>query len=475
MLKFWKEIIFFSIIATVYFYCTAPGYTWSNLDNDCFNFVYAAKFFGTPHVPGYPSYVLPSILAIRFPWGMDGWKMAFFMSSIPALLSCIFIFLAVKKQTTNKWSPYIASISLAGCNLFMSQSVIIDVYSFCIMAITASYLAYVYKKEKTLAILLGFVIGTHPILFPVGIAMGIMGVRKRYWWIPFVIAIPLYVYCLAQNPAYGPFVPSAFGQFFTQCGDIMLSDLPNRLRDTVILLCCGFGLAIIPAFLYLKNFNKTWLLWLGLLLPATYWMFNATEVTMVHLLLGFPFIAIAAGLGMDQVKIKPIFIFAVSFILLIIMPFFYAVGRTCDENLGAQSFYDQLKTIKDGHAFTNVIRIDNTDRIGLDERCSIALWIIDKESKKNIIDLSVDKYMSLDENGEKYRQELRDDYGVSTPVFAMLIVNSEQFTSLPMKESPMYSVALAFAESNPNLDVYYSTIPEDRPMERILTKVVVNE
>lgn len=472
MLKYWKEILFFSVIAAVYGYCAAPGYTWSNLDNDCFNFIYAAKFVGTPHLPGYPSYVLPSILAIRFPWGMDGWKMAFFMSAIPSILSSIFIFLAVKKQTLNKWSPFVAAIAFAGCNVILSQSVIIDVYAFSVMLITAMYLAYVYRKEKTIAIISGFVAGCHPILIPPAIAMGIMGVRKRYWWIPIVIATGLYAYCFTHNDAFSPNVSSFPQAILIQCGNAMLGDIPNRLQDTLILLCCGFGLTIIPAFLYLKDFNKTWLLWLGLLLPATYWMFNSTEVTFVHLMMGFPFIAIAAGLGMDKVKIKPIFIFAVSFILLIIMPCFYAIGRTCDEGLGAQTFYDSLREIKNGHIVTDIIRLDYSNKMGQDERVSIALWIIDREESKDIIDVSSARYMSLSDYGDQYRAKLRDEHDLNTPVFVVLVFGlGSDFSNVPMERTPIYRMAKSLSDANMNLDVYYSTVPSDRPMERKLIKV----
>ena len=164
--KYWKEILFFGVIGAVYSICTTPAYTWACLDNDLFNFVWAAKFVATPHLPGYPLKTLLDILFIRIPLGTEGWRLAWFGSTVPSIISCILVFLIVRKLTINRWSPYVASASLAGCGAFFAQSIIPEEYAFSIVCMLATYWVFVSRKEKTTALLAGLAAGTHPFVFP---------------------------------------------------------------------------------------------------------------------------------------------------------------------------------------------------------------------------------------------------------------------------------------------------------------------
>jgi hypothetical protein len=131
-----------------------------------------------------------------------------------------------------------------------------------------------------------------------------------------------------------------------------------------------------------------------------------------------------------------------------------------------------LREIKNGHIVTDAIRLDYTNKIGQDERVSIALWIIDREEKRDIIDVSSARYMSLSDYGEEYREKLREEHNLNTPVFAVLVLGSgSDMSNVPMKETPIYRMAQSLSDANRNIDVYYSIVPADRPMERKLIKV----
>lgn len=469
--KYWKEILFFSIIATVYTICTSPGFTWSCMDNDVFNFVWAAKFVATPHLPGYPLKTLFDVLSIRIPIGMEGWRLAWFGSTVPAIISCVLVFAIVRKLTDNKWSSYVASVSLAGCGAFFSQAIIPEVYVFTIMCMLAAYLAFVSKKEKMVALLAGLTAGVHPFAFPSVFFMVFFGVRKRWWWIPVLISIGLYSYCILRNEAYVPYFPFAADKVWIDFGGLSVGQFIYRLRDTAILLCVGFGLSLIPAFMFLKDIRRSWMMWLSMIIPISYWMTTNVEVTYVHFLIALPWVAISAGLGLDRIKIKPALIFGVSSVLLLIMPFSYDIGNTMDKNLSAQSFYDSLENIPDGSIVMNMVYVEKTGDAAIDERSDIAILVFNREERKRLISLNMAKYLSLGEEGDEYRKLLRDEYDINTPIAMVLTVNSSSSSSIDFKAAPLLSIMKMIAEENPDRKVYYSSVTEENPMDRQLAEL----
>ena len=447
--------MFFGLILGIYSVCTNPGFSWSCMDNDCFNFAYAARYGTTETYPGYPLYCMLAVLVSRIPLGSEAWRLGWFLSTIPAVIDCILIFLIVEKQTINRWSPWVASAALAGSNIFLAQSIVIKVYPFCIMFILATYLAYLSKKEKTLAVWAGLTACTHPLLLPAAGMMGITGVRKRWWWIPVAIVIPLFLYCIIRTPSFIPFFPTSFSKVVSDCGNLPLESLPERLRDTGILLCCGLGLSLIPAFAYLKDFRRSWLLWGSMVLPFTYWIFNMTEITYVHFLFCFPFLAIAAGLGLDEVKIKPLLIFSVSIILLLLMPFCYDIGNNMDKSLSAQKFYEELQQLPDKTVISDVFLYEN-DKIGLDGKINNLVYWMNKKDGRNLFFLDSLLYY----RNAGYRKVF-EDQGWTTP-------EDLKWTAVVAPyEAPLYVICV-LAKANPDVKFYYMRIPEDECMTRIL-------
>jgi hypothetical protein len=430
--------------------------------------VHAAKFAGTPHVPGYPLQTIISLAVINIPLGAEGWRLAWFLSAIPALISCILIFIIVRKLTDNRWSPWIASIALVGNNVFLAQSIVPEIYIFSIMMMLATYLAFISKKEIWTASLAGLTAGTHPFVFISVALMVFLGVKKRWWWIPVVICMGLYSYCVFRNDTFVGFTPYALELFWGDFGNLALSQFPARLRDTGIILCVGFGLSLIPASLFLADIKKAWLYWLFIIIPLFYWFTNNTEVVYVHFLLIFPWIAISAGLGLDKIKIKPVFVFGCSLLLLLAMPFFYDIGNNMDEDLSAQKFYDDLSAIPDGSIITDMIFVESSQTTGADERTMVAVWIHNKDNKRNLIDLNIARYLNYGELGDAYRADLKDK-GLNTPIFAILSINGKP--NLPLRDAPLYGFIREISRANPDRKFYYTLVPENKPMSRILTEL----
>ena len=465
--KYWKELLLFGVIATVYGVCTAPGYSWVGMDNDCFNFAYAALFQMTPHIPGYPVHTLITTATVQLPFGADGWKLAFFGSAIPSIITCILVFIVVRKQTTNKWAPYIAATSLAGCNVFLMQSIIAEVYATASLFLVATYTAFIFHKEKTTAILAGFAFGTHPFMIPGAALLVFLNVRKRYWAIPVAIGAGLYGYCFAVNSLFtANYIPITV-KLWRLFGSAPLWYFPTKLEHTSILLVCGFALALIPAIWYFKNLRRSWIVIGLMIVPVMFWLTRSTPASYVHFQIIFPFIAIAAGLGIEKIKIRPEPILAVSALLLLIMPAFYDIGRNLDEDLSAQAYYNGLSELPDDSVVFNYIVIEGDIDCGIDERCAVAMLVHNMDKGSHLIPIDIGKYVRLDDYGEAYRKALRDEVGLETPIFALLVYGDTSGVVLTLSDNHAH----ALADKNPDVEFYYNIIPVEKCMNRNLTRM----
>lgn len=465
--KHWKELLLFGTIATVYGICTAPGFSWVGMDNDCFNFAFAAMFQKTPHIPGYPVHTFITTATMLLPFGNEGWKIAFFGSAIPSIITCILVFIVVRKQTTNKWAPYIATVGLAGCNAFLMQSIIAEVYATASLFLVATYTAFVFDKEKTTAVLAGLTFGTHWLIAPGAAMLVFLSVRKRYWAIPVAIAVGLYSYCFAVNSLFlANYIPISTG-LWGLFGSAPLSYLPTKLGHTAVLLTCGFALTLIPAIWHLKSFRNAWILWGMMITPFMFWLTSSTPVSYVFFQMVFPIIAIAAGLGIAKIKLRPEPILAVSALLLLIMPAFFDIGRTLDGDLSAQKAFDDLANIPEGSVVLNLIIVEGNINCGIDERVSVATLVYSLHTGRKLIPIDLGKYVRLDDFGEAYRAQLRNQTGLKTPIFALFVWGD----TTQVTQTLTYRHAQALVKENPDVKFYYSIIPVDKCMNRELTRM----
>lgn len=466
-MRYWKLILLFGGILAIYTICCSPAFTWAGLDTDCFNFVHAAKFMKTPHAPGYPTWTLLAIVADRIPLGSEGWRLSFFMSVLPLLATCALVFLIVRKLTTSKWAPYVATLALAGCNAVLMQSIIPEVYAISMLCMTATFAAYVWRKEKLCATCTGLTAGTQVLLIPAAVLL-LWKCGRRYWYIPLSITVGLYSYIILSNPHYIGFMPFLTSYVWGQT-NMALSAIPERTRDFFILLCTGFGLALLPAILWLKDIKRSWVLWAISSIPVIFFFSTYTPVTYAHMVMAFPFLAVAAGLGIEKLKFHPAPVLIVSAILLAIMPFHYDIGNNLDRELSAQRFYEEMQGLPENSLVLNYVIIEEWDASGIDERVAVPTMILNELDGVERIPINLMAYTTLDWKGENYRKSLRE-LGLKTPIFAIGFLAREGVEEIdltkPAESSPYHQYALAIAQANPDRETHYFMIPKHNIMCR---------
>lgn len=431
LFKYWKELLFFGIISSVYIICTNPGASWFGLGCDIWDFLYAGRFVVPPHFPGFPVYALLNSAASQLSrLGVDNaWISALLLSTIPAIATCFLVFLIVRRLTNNEWSPYVSSISLAGSNAFLVQSTIPEVYSFSIFMLVLTFCMLIYKKYNWMAIFAGLCVGVHPFVLPAIFAMWIYDAefrKKWYLYVPFGL-IP-YLFLLFPNNELNfsinsvgasSYIMGALNENMRYWGGDSITNIPQKLLDVIAILTTSFGLTLIPMIYYLKDWKRSGLLIACAIVPFVYGI-TCIVMSSQHLIISYPFLAVAAGLGLSKIKIKPIFIFGFSLILLIILPLKFDVGNTVDKELSAQNMYEQISKIPDNSMVATYCRTPE-GKIAVGGREQVGIWYYNEIENKSIVTLNLYNYLNdIPTEGEtvgsQYRSWLSSKYSIDTPV-----------------------------------------------------------
>lgn len=161
MKKFWKEILFFSVITAYFCYGLSPDMTWLSIGADQINYVVAALYNAPAGLSGNPLYILLGSLFVRLP-GSAFWNLGL-LSALPAAGTCIVIFLTVKKFTTGKFAPYIAALVFASSFSVWAESVIAETYM--ITALASSLVIYFCftRHYYWMASMMAVGVGLHPL------------------------------------------------------------------------------------------------------------------------------------------------------------------------------------------------------------------------------------------------------------------------------------------------------------------------
>jgi len=484
--KYWKQIALFGIISAVYINCTTPGMTWSGFDCDLGDFLFAAKYGTIIHFPGFPVYGMLAWLAVRIPiGGSDSFRLAFFLSTIPAIITCVLVYLAVKKQTANKWAPYVGTLALAGANIFIMQSIIPEVYVFTALMVTASYTALVYGKFRIAAIFGGLTCAMHWMAAPAIIGFFLISkeFRRKWKYIILSFGIP-YIYTVIManaNPSYHLTNQSTVGLLQYAFGtlsdnmqwwlDLPIWQVPGKILTTIVLFCVAFGLSLIPMIKYLCDWRKSALLLVAIVIPLLYFFGCVAGLTIVHPVVCLPFLAIAAGLGIDNVRrISPKFICATSFVLLCLLPLNFDIGRTLDKNMSTESFYRSFDSVSDHDIVIDIGKLYNvTTNISLvGSREDTLLKLYNDNENRDIISIDIVAYCGIgrvynysDKETENYRNSLINDYNMSTP---FSVDASIGLTELYWKNVDL------IAKANPDRRVFYIMLFENDPFMRELVQ-----
>lgn len=95
---------------------------------DAGDFVAASCVGGVPHPPGFPLYAFFSRLLYFLPWNTPAWRVGL-LSSIPAGITVVLVFLIIWQISKNKTSALIGSLSLAFSYLFWLYAEVPEVFS----------------------------------------------------------------------------------------------------------------------------------------------------------------------------------------------------------------------------------------------------------------------------------------------------------------------------------------------------------
>jgi len=471
----WKHIVLFFGILGIYVICIQPDWSWAGYDCDAGDFWNTALYAQLSHFPGNPLFSMISWLAVRIPLGTEGWRLAFFLSTIPAVLICVIVFYVVKKQTEHRWAPYIGCLSVAGANIFLMQSVVVETYVFSALVAVSAYALIVHKRYTLAAIATGLMTGVHPFTLFVLIAIIVWSkeVRRRWrLWIPAAVLPYIWVITLGlTRPSFSVFTSTGGGMFqygvgslqenAQYWGSLALSDIPQKVVMIVVVFVGAFGLCLIP-MAYAVN-RKYAVVVAAAAVPVVYYMGNMMDLTVHHLALAVPFLGILAGLGMDRVRSLPAgLIVAPSLIFLVLLPFHYDLGNNLDENLSGAQFYRSLDDIEDG----SIIMTLNIYKDGMffSGRENTFVLIYNKNTGRSLIPVTQSYFsdqslLGYESVGQKYRQDLLDKYGIDTPW---------TYDEDKERQENMWDNMVILKAANPDHHVYYIRIPEENTLNRIL-------
>lgn len=451
------EFLLFGMVAAIYITCCTPDITWINVGCDSF-YYYSIAIHGVAWGP-HPMYAAWGQALTSIPIGTLSWRAAFFMSVLPAIITSIMIFYATRKQTDNKYAPYIGTLTFAGSAVVLSQSTVQEVYSLTTMFCFASYLACVYGRSIIAAVMYGLAFNTHflSVLF-MPIALMFWMPKKKY----ILLLTPFMAAPFILNNIFGVYNLASYWLMLP--GLLMhgeLSLLPTRLMGSVAIVVAGYGLALIPALMYLKDITRTIPFWVMIIPALTHLTTSFSPESYVQLVVASPFIATAASLGIEKLKTahleKAVLVCGAA--LLCIMPAFWDIGRTLDRTpTTARLWYDQILSVPDGSVITSSRRYNGIpDTVGTLARSAIvaAKYGYGKELYFMNVDAYIDPTDALHE-----RERLRE-LGFETPYITgsenrlvACVVNME-----------------AFAEANPDHNVYKTIVVEPEVFGCELVKV----
>lgn len=493
IVKSYKELILFAAVSAIYIVCTAPGATWAFLDCDLFDFMYSTKFMTISHFPGFPIYIMFGSLVQMFYAEGSAWGLALWGSTIPAIFTIIMIFYITRKLTDNKWSPYVAALGLAGASAYFSQTIIPEVYSFSIFMLVLTWFLLTYGKYSLGAIAAGLAAGTHIFVGPAILAMFFYysGFRKKwYLFIPCAVLPYLYVVFGAVRSEWNASLPVGSGlegffktyvwgtiyDNFKYWGAIAIWNFPKRLFETAVLLTTSFGLALIPMLYWFKDWKKAGFLIACIAVPVFYYVGCNVETAYVHFTLAFPFLAVAAGLGMDKFKLHPSIVLVASGILLLVFPLSFDIGNTLDKELSAQNMYRQIEQIPDGSVVFGYCE-DTQGNATVGGREQVGIMYYDKLNNKHIVPLNTGWLINTDTVGDKsiseWSKETLEKFGLIVPELAVKKNMDEKLTREEWKSLILGNMQ-RLKDANPERKFYITkTISDETGSNYIFARKLV--
>jgi Dolichyl-phosphate-mannose-protein mannosyltransferase len=133
--KYWIELLVFAGVLSVYLIDLNPGFTFMNKAADSMGYIYSAKYLFPSYQTSPPLFLLLGHLFLMIPVGTEAWRMAF-MSLLASMITCLFVYLIVKKMTSNKWYAVIGVAIFGLAAIVVSTTSIVETYPLVTMFAT---------------------------------------------------------------------------------------------------------------------------------------------------------------------------------------------------------------------------------------------------------------------------------------------------------------------------------------------------
>lgn len=471
--KYWKYILFFGFYLSVLLFCMATDISQMGKSDDCFSFLFSAKFL----VNKYPVPVWNMIgyLVSNLPFGNDGGNLVLFLSVIPAFLTSIFVFLVVRNKTDNKIEPWIASASLMGCCIFFSQSVVTEVYSLLALIFVVTYYLLIKEKYILAGIVCGIGIATHYMtgLIPFFAFMIVFPQFFKRLYIPIIVSVALLIlYHLLSSPFAWEFYNSNADAYFGMVSQVLAVFRRGNLDSNFIgiwmsfqFLIVGFGLSLIPMFLFIKNYKRSSLFVFFFVISFGFMLIGGSFSRFVYIVPFTPFLAIAAGLGVEKISSHKFKIVMLCCSLMLLFSFVFTFNiRALDNNpTTARQIINSLDDIEDGSIVicVRLFNIDNgmrSDTLG--GHIVSAVEYHNKQNDTYIIPFRLDVWNS------KTQKEKLNELGVIIPDFP------DKYYRSAIGEKYWYFTCFEkFFDANPEKDIYYFHVYELETQQCELVKL----
>jgi hypothetical protein len=360
------ELITFGAIGGITLLLTGFDYTWINTDCDGIHYVYSAEYLYPAHKTSAPLYLLLGHLFLYIPIGTEYFRMAL-ISVCATTIASVFIYMAIKFRTDNRWYGLIGAILYGSSALIISQSTIVESYALLTMFGVLGY--YFSKKKRWLATVLslGCGLAIHPLALFYIIPIFISNRKELFTkkWVIITLAFLLfYLYIpITNRPPYlwqssssilssegiGDFINDVGSTIMMLTGGISMWDIPKRILDTILLFGVSLGVGMIPLLWKRTKILKEPLFWM-MLLPTIYFVVDLSIQTYVYLMPAIAFACIYIGDVLHKFNKK--ILYAGMACVLALWAFninYFDIGRTLDSNMEASNYYyNELDKVPDG-------------------------------------------------------------------------------------------------------------------------------
>ena len=469
--KYWKEVIFFGIITGYFLYGLSPDMTWMSIGADQGSYVVAALHNAPAGLSGNPLYILLGSLLLKLP-GNPFWLLGL-LSAIPVALTCIVVYLIVKKYTVNKIAPYIASLIFATSFVVWAESVIAETYGITLLASSLVIYFCLNKRYFWMAGVMALTLGLHPLAMFITLpclayTVYVERKSKLFWQIVGITAIGL-VFRLRDFFTVSPTANTFFAQnpiqniLFSAGGYFSLPVIPlqptlQRIGEDFAAL--SSSLWVLPFVIVILLTKKKEFVLLGVIAVLSFFFpFSSIYPQWIkYLLMPMLPIAILAGIGIDKLNLGkytgalliPCLIFGGLNVAT------YSPGKTIDGPVtSARQFYSTLDSLPD-----NALIIGHT--WGMPDLC---IYYYSVNSQDRIEYINYDTMVTGEFDMEAYRNAQKAR-GINYPAILDTITTRTIFVpmgpTIPNSNEVVIMGVTEFAQEiqklNPTKEVYVTYV-----------------